>query len=331
MNNDICARGANLARVRRMTPFRPLLIALTVGSSSIPLVVSTEARAESAVAPPRCKVNLLPAGTDVPGNLPALVIDDTATTPGLTATIENVVVSGGASPVKLGIIADPKTPKVSLLVPSTNDLFESGVRYDISYTVKCSAAVLVAPGASSFTVGMAVALPTTIGTVTELADGTASLARTPELAAFERTSRFEAFVDGVSIGMTPYGAVVQEPVAMQLAPGALYVGTAAIGKQAGTSCAAGGNETHEVKLVAHVAGTTDDTAPLTFSLGIDCSKYKAATATLPDGGGDDRGASGGGTDGGCAVAGNDPYGSVAGIFGVGAGVAVLFRRRRRAR
>ena len=311
---------------------RPFVLSITMlGALSTPLLVASAARAESAVAPPRCQVQLRPSGDKVPGNLPALVVDDVGTSPGLTAGVEGITVTGGSGTVKLGVVPDPRTPKVLLLVPSTNDLFESGVRYDISYTMKCSAAVLVTPMTASFTAGPAAALPTSIGTVTELADGNASIALTPELKAFQSTTRFEASIDGVAIGTTAYGRVVQETLELQLYGTGLYVGGAAIPASASKVCTTSTFETHSVTLVAHVAGTEEDTAPLTFSMGVDCAKAQASNPSLPDAGTDDRGASGGGSDGGCAVGGSDPFGGVAGVFGLGAGLAIAFRRRRRAR
>jgi len=302
-----------------------------LGALSSPLLVARTARAESAVAPPRCQVQLRPSGDNVPGNLPALVVDDTGTSPGLTAGVEAITVTGGTGSVKLGVVPDPKTPKVLLLVPSTNDLFESGVRYDISYTMKCSAAVLVTPKTASFTAGSAATLPTSIGTVTELAGGNASIVLTPEVKAFQRTTRFEASIDGVSIGSTPYGQVVAETLELTLGAYALSIGGAASLPSPQKVCTTSTFETHSVKLVAHVAGTEVDTAPLTFSMGVDCAKALAANPSLPDAGADDRGASGGSSDGGCAVGGSDPFGGIAGVFGLGAGLAVLFRRRRRDR
>jgi MYXO-CTERM domain-containing protein len=309
-------------------PLRPLLLSLTVIGSLAAILVPTAARAESAVAPPRCRVQLLPSGTGVPGNLPALVVDDTGTSSGLTAGVEGVTVTGGSVPVKLGVVPDPKTPSVLLLVPSTNDLFEAGTRYDISYTMKCSAAVLVTPGTSSFTAGAAATLPTSIGTASELENGNVTITPSPELKAFQATTRFEASIDGVAIGTTRYGQVISETLDLSLGGYGLSFSGAASPLSAPKLCTTTAFERHSVKLVAHVAGAQDDTAPLTFSMGIDCAKAAAQSPSLPDAGADDRGASGG-SDGGCAVGGSDPFGSVAGLFGLGAGLAVTLRRRRR--
>jgi hypothetical protein len=305
---------------------RPLLVSLMLlGSSSAVLLAPRVAHAESAVAPPRCRVTLLPSGTGVPGNLPALVVDDTGTSPGLTAGVEAVTVTGGSAPVRLDVVPDPKTPKVLLLVPSPSTPLEPGARYDLSYTMTCSAAVLVTPMTASFTTGPAATLPTSIGTVTELANGNASIALTPELRAFQQTTRLEAWVDGVSIGATRYG-LTADTIDLGLSGYALSVGGAGPLPVANV-CTTKAFETHGIKLVAHVAGAEGDTAALTFSMGVDCSKPAAGSTFLPDAGPDDRGAAGG-SDGGCAVGGGDPIGSVAALFGLGAGLAIVSRRRR---
>lgn len=307
----------------------PLVLSLALlGALAATLVAPSAAHAESAPPSPRCRVRLLPSGAGVPANLPAFVVDDRETSPGLTAGVKNITVTGGSVPLKLGVVPDPKTPKVLLLVPSTNDPLESGATYDVTYTTTCSAAIgaSATPDTESFTAAPAATLPTTIGTATELENGTASIALGAELKAFRSTTRFDVSVDGASVGATRYGQVITDDVTLTLAGSALYFGGASVPTP--KVCTTTTFEKHSVTLVAHVAGTEADTAPLTFSMGVDCAKVAAATPSLPDAGADDRGASGGG-DGGCAVGGGDPYGSVAGVFALGAALAVAFRRRRR--
>lgn len=317
----------------RMIVARPTLRLFLVALSFAGTLSSSVARAESAPAPPRCRVSLLPSGTNVPANLPALVVDDTGTSPGLKASVDGVTISGGNTPVKLGVIADTRLPGATLLVPATNDPLESGAVYTIAYGVKCSAGTATDPtGSSTFTSGPAVSLPTTIGTVTELADGTAAIASTPELAAFRRTIGIEAFIDGASIGMTPYGAAAtQDEIDVKLYSYGLSIGSS-FSPRPPKVCATRAVETHEVKLLAHVAGADGDTAPLTFSVTVDCAQHEASGSSgnpsLPDAGADDRGASGSG-DGGCSVGGSSAFSGLAALFMTGAGLVVLLRRRRR--
>lgn len=300
-----------------------------------------DARAESAPPQPRCRVELLPDG-NAPANLPALVVDDLSSA-GLTATLEIKRVTGGTKTVTLTKIKDPTDPKVTLLVNAAKEPFDVGATYEIAYGVTCSAGQAVADDAIAISAGPVVALPTSIGTVTVLANGKARIAASAELIAFERTTRFEAFVDGERIGTTRYGATLKDELDVTLASYGLEIGDTFV-PRAKICTTKDPAEKHEVRLVAHVAGADGDTAPLVIPLTVDCSDRANGGAgagagagssgssggTLPDGGADDRGASGGGTDGGCTVAGQNPIGRLACLFMAGAGAAVLLRRRRRA-
>ncbi len=301
-------------------------------------LTTSVARAESAPAAPRCRVELLPNG-NAPANLPALVVDDLSS-PGLTSTLVIKRVSGGTKTVTLTKITDPTDPKVTLLVNAAKEPFDVGATYEIAYGVTCSAGQAVADDAIAISAGPVVALPTSIGTVTVLANGKARIAASAELIAFERTTRFEAFVDGERIGTTRYGATLKDELDVSLTTYGLEIGTTFVSR-AKICTSKDPAEKHEAKLVAHVAGADGDTAPLVIPLTVDCSDRangstgaggssgSGSAGTLPDGGADDRGASGGGTDGGCTVAGQNPIGRLACLFMAGAGAAVLMRRRRR--
>lgn len=317
----------------------PAALALVVG-----LLTAREARAESAPPAQLCHVGLLPTGAGVPANLPAMVVDDSKNSAGLTSTVEIEELVGGASSVKLGKLPDPRTPDVVLLVPPTNDPLASGVDYSLRYAITCSNGTGPSSGTVTFTTGPAVALPTRIGAVKELADGRASITPSSELSAFLQTTRFEAFVDGTSIGMTRYGAVSAyegeigvraSELGLTFGVGQLLGSTPVAEAYAGGArplCRANtGKEKHEAKVVAHVAGTDTDTDPVTFAVEIDCSASRTGTGnpSIPDAGADDRGASGGSDDGGgCSVSARDPLGSLLAVFTTGAALAVLFRRRR---
>ena len=165
-----------------------------------------------------------------------------------------------------------------------------------------------------------------------------SLAPSAELSAFLSTTRFEVFVDGVSSGTTRYGSVAatNAELDVKISPYGASVGDA-YASASREICKTTAAEKHEVRLTAHVAGADADPEPMTFSVDVDCSKASSNPVILPDGGGDDRGASGGddlatsggGSDGGCSVGGPGPLGRLVSIFGAGAGLAVLLRRRRK--
>lgn len=329
-----------MGSLRRFVAFLPPALAL--------VAIAPSASAESSVPPPRCRETVLPStGTTVPANLPAIVVDQSLNSPGVTSTILADELTGGATPVKLVAVPDPKLPKVTLLVPTTNDLLAAGTTYSLAYTVDCSTLPPVESHATSFGAGPAVTLPTRIGDVREVADGTAVITLTAEQRAFLQTTRFEVSVDGTALPSTGYGSLLDtaeitvtgDAWAIGLATGGPFVRA-----EPGLLCPAGATRAaHDVKLVAHVAGTDTDTAPLSFHISVDCTKPTSTSAPyLPDGGGDDRGASASGgsgdvnaaaTDGGgggCSIGGSGPLGSLAAFFATGAAMAVLFRRRRAA-
>jgi len=291
----------------------------------VSLFASHAAHAESS-ARPACITRLLPTSNTIPANLPAFVIDDT----GSPTTVEVTKVSGGTNGLTLGSIDDPRVPKTKLLVPATNDLLEAGATYTIAYTTKCSVSgVPDSARTSSYVAGPAVALPTTIGaTANQYADGAIVIAPSPELKAFLETTHFEVFVDGASLGTTPYGHVTADNLKVDLSAYGVTVGYTSTSAPRSV-CTSTAIEKHEVRLTAHVAGADTDPSPMTFSVDVDCAKPAAVPTYLPDGGGDDRGATGGDDTSGCSVGGPGPLGSLASFFMVGAGLAVLGRRRRK--
>jgi MYXO-CTERM domain-containing protein len=305
---------------------RPIVLSLAAVALVATILAPATAHAESGRPSPRCNVRILPNGVTVPANLPALVVDDNSS-PGLTATV--TLTPSGAKPVlDLDTIADPRAPGVTLFVPKAKTSVEIGTTYSVTYTVQCSSESTPTEAASSFTTSAEVALPTRIGAVRELADGRVVITPSVELAAYMPTARFEAYIDGASVGTTRYGSALGPDLEIALGSGYVTVGSAATGGGTASLCkGADGLEKHDVKLSAHVAGAATDPEPLTFSLGINCSTQP--TGFVPDAG-DDRGASGdeqGG--GGCAVSGTGSLGGIAMLFGAAAGVAVLVRRRRR--
>lgn len=299
------------------------------------LVVPRAARAESSPAPPACRVQVLPKTASVPANLPALLALDTSS-PGLKATVaitlkRGAAASGGA--FDLDAIPDPRATGVTLFVPKAKATFEVGAAYSLSTTTTCSSSSGLPPADESrtFTATAAVPLPTRIGSVRELADGRAMITPSQELAAYLTTTQFEVSVDGQSVGATRYGLAEVQGAELQLALSSFYVwigGATTVGG-AISVCKDGfiGKEKHDVTLVAHVAGAETDPEPLHVPLSATCSAPASAEA-LPDAGADDRGAPGG-DGGGCAVNGRDPLGGLALLFGAGAGLTVLLRRRRR--
>ena len=180
-------------------------------------------------------------------------------------------------------------------------------------------------------VGPAVALPTRIGEAkAQYADGSVVITPSTELAAFLRTTRFEVFVDGESLGTTRYGSVdTTTELDIRISRYGVSVSNA---NPSGSRdvCKTSQPEKHEVRLAAHVAGADADPEPMTLSVDVDCSKPVAAPGNLPDGGNEgmlpDEGS---GVDQGCSVGGVGPLGNLATIFLAGAGIALLFRRRRR--
>jgi hypothetical protein len=186
----------------------------------VSLLSARAAHAEVAPAAPRCEARVVPDGT-FPANLPAMLIDDALTSPGLTAAVEITNVTNG---ITLGKIPDPIVPKTTLLVPSTNDPLQIGTTYKIDYTVRCSNDSIAKSATTTFVAGAAVALPTQIGTARELETGAAVVTPTRELAAFMRTTRFEAFVDGESVGSLRYGTVYKDEIDVRLLSYGLSVG-----------------------------------------------------------------------------------------------------------
>ena len=191
-----------MASLRSFFAFLPFAVAL-VSFASV-------ARAESAPAPLRCRETLLPkTGTTAPANLPASVVDQNANSPGVTSTILAEELTIDAIPSKLVAIPDSKVPRVTLLIPTVSDP-AAGTTYSLSYAVRCSVAQ---PNdelrrGTSFRAGPAVTLPTRIGDVRELADGTAVITATSELRAFLQTTRFHVLVDDKELSSTRYGTLL---------------------------------------------------------------------------------------------------------------------------
>lgn len=306
--------------------------------SLLVLASAREARAEAGMAPPRCEPTLAPDGANVPANLPAFVIDPSGSTLGAIPTLTVTRVTGGTTPPVLGQIADPHTPGANLLVPSTNDLLQVGTTYAIEYTAKCSNGATAGPRTASIQAVTAVALPTKIGDAAARERGGADVTPTAELSAFLRTTRIEAFVDGVTKGTSPYGLSVAHNV-LDVRVNRTTISAGGAGVYFTDVCSSvTAAERHDVKLVAHVAGADADTEALSFSTAIDCSgtPFGSTSGGTSSGavsdGGDDPGSSGGASagsdDGGCSTSGSAPFGRLAGIFLAGAGVAALLRRRR---
>ena len=282
--------------------------------------------------PQTCAMRILPQGGTVPANIPAFVVDDYSSpysSAGLTATVA-LKASTATPSLELEAMPDPRASGVTLLVPKAKAGFEIGSIYSLGYTVTCSNpnATTTPEGTLSFKASAAVPLPTRIGVVRELADGRAVITPSPELAAYLQTTRFEVLVDGQSAGATRYGLAEGGELDVFMRPAYVSIGGAATEETLPVCKNSVGVEKHDVKLVAHVAGAATDPEPLDLSLSVDCASTK--TTYLPDGGGDDRGATGGSDGGGCAVSGGGPLGRIAMFFGLGAAVAVLLRRRRRA-
>lgn len=297
------------------------------------------AHAESAPAPPRCRVDVKP-DTTVPANLPAFFIEE-SNSAGLTADVTITAATAGTSPVTYVKVADPRSAAgakpTTLLVRSTKEALVPGSTVKIAFDVKCSASL----GSGSFTnevkITPEVPLPTTIGSVLELQNGRARVTASPELVAFQPAARFDVYLDDSLIGSTGYGSVVSTDFEVTLnSYGGISLGSGYVSTTGTPICAAkSGTEKHTAKIIAHVAGAETDSAPLSFPLSVDCTEpvYPGAGGSsgggiLPDGGADDRGASGGGTDG-CSVSSNNPIGRLAALFATGAAVAVLLRRRRK--
>lgn len=302
---------------------RPFVVSLALFALVATTLAPRWAHAESAPRPQECKIFILPEGK-VPANLPAFVVSESGS-PGLTSTVILEPSAAIPSP-ELEAIPDPRAPGVTLFVPKTKAAFELGPVYSVGYTVTCSNPNTVTPPEAtwSFVAAAPVALPTRIGAVRELADGRAVITPTAELAAYLSTTRFETFIDGRPVGGSPYGVVrgAELDVALRSAD----VGIGNLATAGGVVPPVCKGEKHAVRLVAHVAGAETDPEPLDLSLSLFCTTTPASY--LPDGGGDDRGAFGG-EGGGCAVNGGAPLGRIAMFFGLGAGIAIRLRRRRR--
>jgi len=311
---------------------RPLALVVAAGILTAAALLAAPAQAESAPVPPRCGARILPSDGTGPVSLPAFVVEDSSS-PGLVVTAAAPVVTPS---LDIDVVPDPREPKVTLWVPRAGSKLEIGTTHAFAFGLRCSDASKSGPDQGTFTFKGtgAVALPTSIGTTRELADGRAVITPSAELAAFLPVTHFEVSLDGKPVGTIRYGVVSGAELEVSLQRNYVGIGDAITQPDGSVALCAGattGIEKHQVTVLAHVAGAATDPPAITLSSSIDCT-IAPSTVTLPDGGGDDRGASGGADDGGgCAVSGGGPASGLVVFFGIGAALAAALRKRRQRR
>lgn len=323
-------------------------VALAVLSSLAVATVASSAAAEAAAAAgPQfqgCQVSLLPNGTSLPSNAPALIITDNSSKAKATISAELVNTATDARTRFVG----PSMDAHGLNVVTFGSPAPSLGAHRISKTVSCAVdgqEPRSQTDETSITLTAPVAFPKTVGTLSVRAAASPSngvdwivLDASPELRAFFPVSKLRLVIDTGAASKPQGGAYVPSGNTrpeFHAQTGAVCVENGALHRE---------KRTVKVSVAADIAGVADSPAPATLDIEVDCGAIRWTSISDPTNPGNPNnpnnpnnptGPSGvttnGGSDGGCSAApGGVGSGGAAALVAGALAVLAGLRRRRRA-